>query len=335
MRRKTSGGTAAGSTAGSIVSFFAGCGGLDLGFTGGFTYRRKRYAPTGFQLVKAYDFNTHAVETYKKNVSPHAECIDLGSADVTQMPSADILLGGFPCQEFSVCGSRRGLESDRGKLYLAMVRYARHHQPKLIVGENVANLLYINDGWDFKVIQQQFRRAGYRCIHWKMNAADYGVPQHRHRVFVVFIRNDIAGAPIEPTATHEKKWRSAEWAISDLEHIDDETIPNQSQYFKAAVAGAGHGQGDERTRRDEPGYTVRANAKSRIQFHYALPRRLTVRECARLQTFPDAFVFPFAATESVRQIGNAVPPILAHKVADSLAKFLSQEDQQGLAKEIG
>lgn len=308
----------------SAISFFAGCGGLDLGFLGGFDYQGESIPRTTIDVVQAYDFNERAITTYKANVSADAEVLDLGRADVTTMPYAEILIGGFPCQEFSLCGPRKGLDSDRGKLYKAMVKYARAHKPKIIVGENVANLLYINGGWDFKVIKKEFARAGYICHEWAVNAADYGVPQHRQRVFVIFVRKDLRGAPVRPVPSFEGDWRSTEWAIGDLAGVLDESVPNQSQYFKAAVASGGHGQGDEVTRRDGPSYTIRANAKSRIQFHYELPRRLTVRECARIQTFPDNFSFPFAATESIRQIGNAVPPLLANAVACSIISYLAE-----------
>lgn len=310
----------------SAISFFAGCGGLDLGFLGGFEYRGIKFQRSRIDIIKAYDFNSKAVATYHKNIGPEAEVLDLGRADVKKMPSADILIGGFPCQEFSLCGPRKGLDSDRGKLYKSMVRYANTHRPKIIVGENVANLLYINDGWDFSVIKKEFSRAGYRCLEWEVNAANYGIPQNRNRVFTLFIRKDIERNPIRPIESHKNSWRTTEWAISDLENICDDSIPNQSQYFKAAVAAGGHGQGDEISKRHAPSYTIRANAKSRIQFHYELPRRLTVRECARIQTFPDTFEFPYAATESIMQIGNAVPPMLANVVMCSLVEFLDSLD---------
>lgn len=304
------------------VSFFSGCGGLDLGFIGGFEYRGE-FIPRSFvDVVKAYDFNGRAVHTYKENIGGEVEVLDLGMADVKSLPLADILLGGFPCQEFSLCGPRKGLDSERGRLYKAMVRYAKVHKPKIIVAENVANILYINNGWDFSVIKREFSRAGYRCVEWAVNAADFGVPQVRQRVFIVFVRKDLPGAPERPVPSHDKAWRSTEWAIGDLVDVTDDSVANQSQYFKAAVASGGHGQGDEICKRNYPSYTIRANAKSRIQFHYELPRRLTVRECARIQTFPDTFYFPFAATESIMQIGNAVPPLLANRVMNAVVAYL-------------
>lgn len=131
--------------------------------------------------------------------------------------------------------------------------------------------------------------------------------------------------PPVPTPTHVGRHRPIEWAIDDLRNIDDETLPNQSQYFVATRATAGAGQGDQVSRRGEVAYTVRANAKARVHFHYDLNRRLTVRECARLQAFPDDFVFPYAAMTNMLHIGNAVPPILGHFVGSSVARFLAGE----------
>lgn len=305
-----------------VVSFFSGCGGLDLGFKGGFSYKGRRVKRLPFEIIKAYDFSPHAVAAYRRNIGPHAETLNLGEADVSTMPKADVLLGGFPCQEFSRCGPRRGLESERGKLYKAMVRYAKYHHPHIIVCENVADILYINGGWDYRVIKNDFAKVGYRALEWEMNAAHYGVPQNRKRVFILLIRNDSQVFPVAPRPNYKESQRSAKWAIDDLVEIVDDSVPNQSQFFKAAPAGAGHGQGDEITPENKPAYTIRANAKSRIQFHYSLPRRLTIRECARLQTFPDNFIFPFGATENILQIGNAVPPLLAYRVASSVSSYL-------------
>ncbi|MFS2114812.1 DNA cytosine methyltransferase [Herbaspirillum frisingense] len=305
-----------------IVSFFAGCGGLDLGFVGGFTYRNQKYAKQPFEVVQAYDFDAACEPTYKSNVGEHFQIMDLAKAKPAEMPRGDILIGGFPCQEFSICGPKGGTDSKRGSLFKSMSAYAKFHQPLLVIAENVAHLPRMNEGNELRRIKKSFADAGYRCIQWDMYAPDYGVPQARQRVVLVFVRKDIAFDPLPPRQTFAGKYRSVEWAISDLIGIDDETVANQSQYFKAALAKSGNGQGDETSPRNAPGYTVRANAKSRVQFHYALPRRLTIRECARLQTFPDNFVFPHAATTNIRQIGNAVPPVMAHAIATSIGAYL-------------
>ena len=164
---------------------------------------------------------------------------------------------------------------------------------------------------------------------WKLFAPDYGVPQNRTRLIIVGVRKDLLrfGFPEAPVKTlTPENYHTTRWAIEDLEEVVDESVPNQSQYFKASRARRGNGQGDETSPADLPSYTIRANAKSRVQFHYRLDRRLTVRECARIQTFPDSFVFPHSATTNIMEIGNAVPPILGNLVARSIQKFMRKID---------
>ena len=307
----------------TAVSYFCGCGGFDLGIVGGFTYRDQLYPQNPIEIISAYDVNMKAVETYHANIGLHAHVRDLSDTDPLDIPRADILLGGFPCQDFAACGPRRGLNSKRGRLYRTMIDYAAHHRPMLIVGENVPGLLTIDGGAVLETILSDLRAIGYRPEVWRLNAQDHGVPQARTRLIITAVRSDLSGCPAVPSPDFRSGPRTAKWAIGDLEEVTDEAIPNQSQYFKAGRAGRGNGQGDEKTKADEPGYTVRANAKSRIQFHYSLPRRLTIRECARLQTFPDNFVFGHPATTSMMQIGNAVPPVLAHRLGRSITEWLS------------
>jgi DNA (cytosine-5)-methyltransferase 1 len=311
----------------SVVSFFAGCGGLDLGFLGGFSYNGIWHKRLPFEVLMAYDNDRKAIDTYRLNIDDHASVEDLAIAKPADIPRADILIGGFPCQDFATCGPRQGLDSERGRLYLALVKYAKTHRPRVIVAENVPGLENIADGEVLKQIVSDIKQSGYNVAVWKLFGPDYGVPQRRTRLFIVGIRKDQQGFPIEPVPTHRGKHRSLRWAISDLETVSsEEVVANQSQYFRATRAKKGNGQGDEKSRPDEPGYTVRANAKSRVQFHYKLNRRLTVRECARLQTFPDEFVFPHSATTNMMQIGNAVPPMLSHTVAQSIARYMSGQE---------
>lgn len=306
----------------SVVSYFSGCGGLDLGFTGGFKYHGKRYKMLPFNIIAAYDNSPTAVETYNAYFSHKAEVCDLSQKAAQDIPAATVLIGGFPCQDFSSCGPQKGLLSERGRLYTTLVDYMKQHQPEVVVGENVINLLRIGDGTVIEKIVNDFTDAGYRFEVWHLDASKYGVPQNRQRLFFIGVRNDLPGFPSRPIPSTPDQPNTIKWAIDDLIDVVDESVPNQSQYFKASKAKKGNGQGDEKSKADSPAYTIRANPKSRVQFHYALDRRLTVRECARIQTFPDDFFFPHSMTTSMFEIGNAVPPILAYQVATSIAQYL-------------
>ncbi len=310
------------------VSLFAGCGGLDLGFTGGFYFKNEFFPKQPFKLLHAYDNDPKCVETYTLNLGDHIIQADLSALPVSDIPKADVLIGGFPCQDFSSCGPKKGLDSQRGQLYKVFVRYMEYHQPRVVIAENVPNLGRMKNGAVLATILCDLASCGpgYRFGVWPIYAPDYGVPQARSRLFLVGVRADLPGCPEPPAPNHLWQNRSIDWAINDLENIEDDSIANQSQYFRASKAKKGNGQGDEVSRAGEPAYTVRANAKSRVQFHYRLPRRLTVRECARLQTFPDSFTFPYAATTNIMQIGNAVPPILAFQVGESIAQYIKRLD---------
>ena len=313
----------------TIVSYFCGCGGHDMGFRGGYQYHGQEYTRLPFEIVEAYDFDEKCVATYNNYFDHKATVGDLSLIDPHTVQKADILIGGFPCQEFSSCGPLGGLESERGQLYKALIRYMKVHQPKIVIGENVINLERMNKGEVIKTITSDLATPGYHVEVWKMYAPDYGIPQRRTRLFFICVRNDLEGFPTKPEAEFANDHRSVEWAIGDLINITDETVPNQSQFFAASRARKGNGQGDENNKRNKPAYTIRANPKSRVQFHYELNRRLTVRECARIQTFPDDFKFGYAKTTNISQIGNAVPPVLAYLVAKSVADYLKSLEQGG------
>lgn len=306
----------------SLVSMFTGVGGLDMGFEGGFKYKNTHFKKQPFETLSSYEKDEKCVETIKRNLDIPIQQVELSEELVTDFPPADVLIGGFPCQDFSSCGPKKGLNSERGQLYKVLVKYMNTHRPKIVCAENVPNLARMEKGKVLETIIKDFKLQGYKVQVWDLFAPDYGVPQSRRRLFFICTRNDIEGEPVKPKPSFINKHRGTQWAIGDLEHVMDESVPNQSQYFKASKAKKGNGQGDEHCKADQPSYTIRANAKSRVQFHYELERRLTIRECARLQTFPDNFVFPHSATTNVMQIGNAVPPILSYKVASSIREFL-------------
>ena len=303
------------------VSLFAGCGGLDLGLIGGFNYLGDHYPALPFHVLKAYDNDQRAVATYALNIGEHAEVRDLVDTDVATLPAADLLLGGFPCQDFSTSGPKTGLDGKRGRLYRVLVDYMRVHTPSVVIAENVPGLAKLHGGSILATVLKEFEGVGYRFKVWDLSCPDYGLPQSRRRLILVGVREDLPGCPLMPAPTHFMRHRFIDDAIDDLKGVADETVPNQSQYFVATAATAGGGQGDHVSKRGRLAYTVRANAKARIHFHYELDRRLTVRECARLQSFPDEFVFPHSAMNNMTQIGNAVPPIIGHHVGLALAQY--------------
>lgn len=308
----------------TVLSFFSGCGGMDLGFLGGFRFLGQLYEALPLRLIHAYDNDAKAVQTYRLNLANHISQTDLSIADLASFPAAEILSGGFPCQDFSSCGHKLGLKGHRGELYTVMRDYMRIHQPKIVVGENVPHLERMHGGQVIRKIQSELEEVGYRFKLWRMCCPDYGLPQSRTRLFFVGVRKDLRGFPEMPAPTHFLGRVTIDDALADLEHIEDESIPNQSQYFVATKATAGAGQGDQKSQKGELAYAVRANSKARVHFHYALDRRLTVRESARLQSFPDEFVFPHAAGSNIMQIGNAVPPIVGHYVARAIAEYFQE-----------
>ena len=309
-----------------VTSFFSGCGGLDFGFMGGFSCLGKEYERLPFNIVGAYDFLQDAVDCYKLNIDDRIKCADLTKVNVESMPRTDILIGGFPCQDFSSSGPKTGFEGKRGKLYQVLLNYMKFHKPRIVIGENVIHLARMKEGEVLRTIVRDFEEAGYHFDVWNLYAPDYGVPQSRKRLIFAGVRNDIEGFPVKPKPTHFRSPVTISQALSDLEDVTDETVTNQSQYFVASKATSGGGQGDTVNEPDKVALCIRANSRGRIQFHYKLPRRLTVRECARVQTFPDEFVFPYTTQRNLTLIGNAVPPILAHAVAKSVARFIDAID---------
>lgn len=310
----------------SVISLFAGCGGLDLGIAGGFSFLDEHYPQHPFDIVHAVDASTDAVEAYRLNLGPHAEVGDLTEIPARDLPRADVLMGGFPCQPFSSSGRKVGVADHRGQLYRVLVDYMAEHRPHIVIGENVPYLKRLDGGRHLRAILNDFEAVGYRFVVWDLLAPDYGLPQSRRRLFLIGVREDIEGFPVCPKPTHEGAHVSIDVALADLQDVVDESVTNQSQYFVATRATAGGGQGDHTNQVGKVAYCIRANSRGRIQFHHALDRRLTVRECARLQSFPDEFVFPFSTQRNLTLVGNAVPPILGHHVGRAVANFVAGQE---------
>lgn len=304
-----------------IVSMFAGCGGLDLGFQGGFSVFQERYPRLRFHIAAAYDSLSDAVVAYRLNLGNEIREADLSELPAKDIPRAEILTGGFPCQDFSSSGPKTGLNGKRGQLYLALKDYMRVHQPSVVIGENVPHLEKLSGGAYIRHMLDDFESEGYKFAVWNLYGPDFGLPQSRRRLFLVGVRHDIDGFPQKPSGS-ASLFRPIEDGIGDLKRVTTESVCNQTQYYVATRASSGGGQGDHTNVAGTVSYCIRANPRGRIQFHYELPRRLTVRECARLQSFPDTFVFPFSTQRNILLIGNAVPPLLGHAVAQSIQGFL-------------
>ncbi len=302
----------------SVISMFSGCGGMDLGFRGGFDFLGDFYADRPFDIIWANDLREAACETYKQNLDDIIREGDVW-AHLDSMPeSADVVIGGFPCQDISVNGKRAGVAGARSGLYCAMVEAVRKTRPKIFVAENVKGLLMDYNKESLDAVFNDFSSLGYNVDYQLYRAADYGVPQLRERVFIVGTRPDVSRFR-PPTPTHSKlDWVSCEQALYDLEwKEEDESFNHIWSRAKKSPE-----QGNRRLKSDRPGHTIRAECHGNIQFHYKLPRRISMREAARIQSFPDSFIFASGLREIERQIGNAVPPVLAWHMAGAVAECL-------------
>lgn len=293
----------------SVVSLFSGCGGMDLGFSGGFSFGGRHYARLPFRLTWANEIDQRACRTYALNIgAAHLHCGDIATACATLPRSADVVIGGFPCQDVSVNGLRRLDRGGRTVLYRHLVPAIGRCQPKVFVAENVKGLLMTRSRPFFDQMLADFRLPGYTVSYKVYLAAHYGVPQRRERVFLVGVKGSRAFGHPEGG----ERVMTAQEAIGDLER-EPEARDKSHVWSRARRSPE---QGSRRLKADRPATTIRAEHHGNIQWHYSLNRRISLREAARLQSFPDSFVFPCAMRATERQIGNAVPPVLAWRIAE-------------------
>lgn len=345
----------------NVVSLFSGCGGMDLGFKGGFDFLGKHYDDNPFNIIFANDIFKQAADMYEDNFDMKVERRDIKKLDINKdFPdkNVDVVLGGFPCQSFSYSGKRKGLSDPRGQLYLQMIRVIDHYKPKMFIAENVDGIRNSRknkegqnvDTSALDVILNDFDEHGYNVQYHVLLAADYGVPQMRRRVIIMGIRKNLGDVTNEyyPLQTYDetgkntgRKWLTARDSIDDLwDEVNRTTIPNQTSrdISKAKFYPGKKMQGNNRIAADKPAPTIRAEHHGNIEAHYrtTLPdendmngwRRLSVRECARLQSFPDSYNFTASASSAYKAIGNAVPPVLAWNIARSVYYSLSQLDKE-------
>lgn len=301
----------------TVISLFSGCGGMDLGFIGGFDFLGQTYPKTGFKIIWANEISEAACKTYRNNLGNYIVQGDI-SKEITNLPkSADVIIGGFPCQDISINGKMLGVNGKRSSLYTYIVEAVKKVHPKVFVAENVGGLLLKANSESYTKIMEDFGSLGYNVSCHLYHAEDYGVPQTRERVFIVGTQKDLP-AFTPPMPTTKGTPVTVKMAIEDLEtRSEDKTFAHI--WSKANVSGE---QGNRRMVADRPGYTIRAECHGNIQFHYALPRRISMREAARIQSFPDDFLFPCGLRDTERQIGNAVPPVLGWHVANSVKSVI-------------
>ena len=316
----------------TVASLFTGCGGLDLGFVGGFVSNGKKYQKHSFIIDWANDIDEPACKTFKKYFKHDIVCgsiVDILSGkhnsklDAPLPKKADIVLGGFPCQEFSHAGKRRGFNSEKGILYRSMAEVIRRTKPMIFVAENVKGLLTIDNGTAIGIIKNDFAKLGYHVNHKLLLAADYGVPQMRERVVIVGTRKDVLPLFKDddyPKPTHKGKHVSVKEAFGDLENVKEGDVSNH--YWSKAKKNKGQGNGIIDC--DKPGPTMRTEHHGNIEYHWNGKRRLSAREAARIQSFPDDMEFLPSTSQAYKQIGNAVPPVLAWHIAKSILLFLDK-----------
>ncbi len=322
----------------TLISLFSGCGGMDLGF-----YQE------GFEILWANDNAKWACETYKRNFGSHIVCSDIADIDINSIPYADVITGGFPCQDFSMIWKRGGINTERGNLYRYFVDVVKTIQPKIFIAENVKGLLSANNGNAIKQIVDDFQKVGngYHTTINRVNFADYGTPQLRERVLIVGIRNDLDSKFILPEPTNSLgNYVTAKEALEGVESVPynneqqkvlDRTverlkrippggnftdIPKDSPYYVKGMISHVY----RRLHPDQPSTTIIAGGGGGTWgYHYSEPRPLTNRERARLFGYPDDFIFEGSITEVRRQIGNSVPPVGIRVIAREIREILEEK----------
>ena len=313
----------------SVVSMFSGCGGMDLGFCGGFEVFGRHYPKLPFHIIWANELNVAACRTYRRNFSHGIHVGDVRLAMATLPKRTDVLIGGFPCQDISVNGKRAGVSGQRSGLYRSMVEAVEMTQPKVFVAENVKGLLMKYNEASLARVLADFGALGYQISYQPYTAADYGVPQTRERVFIIGTAKGVRGFAPPLPERQRANWMTAEEAISNLENANECAVC--SHIWSRAKESPD--QGRRRLKADRPAYTIRAECHGNIQYHYRLPRRISMREAARFQSFPDSFKFEAKLRETERQVGNAVPPVLAWHIGNAVRASLVREPSSTTEKE--
>ncbi|MBT4668647.1 MAG: DNA (cytosine-5-)-methyltransferase [Candidatus Ruthia sp.] len=336
-----------------LVELFAGAGGLAIGME-----------QAGFDSVLLNEIDKNACATLRKN-RPEWNVLegDISEIDFSEYKDTiDILSGGFPCQAFSYAGNKQGFEDTRGTLFFEYARAVKEINPKVIVAENVRGLLKHDDGKTLQTIKSIIDELGYELVDPRvLKAVFYRVPQKRERLLLIAIRKDLAPgvkfkwpSPYERLMTMKDALKKGDLYDSDVPLSDGQKYPErkseilekvpeggywrdlpddlQREYMmKSYFLGGGKTGMARRLAWDEPSLTLTCAPaqKQTERCHPSETRPLTVREYARIQTFPDSWEFCGSTSSQYKQIGNAVPVNLAHAVARSLIRLLNDIELNG------
>jgi DNA (cytosine-5-)-methyltransferase len=326
------------------VDLFAGIGGIRLGFDKAFE--------KDIETVFVSEWDKKAQETYRANFKDKFDIQgDITQIEEKKIPQHDILLAGFPCQAFSLAGLKKGFEDARGTLFFDVARIAEYHKPKVIFCENVKNLVNHDRGKTFKVIRRILENLGYKVYEKILNSKNFGVPQNRERIYIVAFREDIDSSDFsfpEETAGSkviadimEEKEVSPKYYLSDVylgslvRHKERHEskgngfgyeIKKLDEIANTLVCG---GMGRERNLiidRRLTNFTPVTHIKGKINKKYI--RKMTPREWARLQGFPDDFKFVVADTHLYKQFGNSVTVSVIEAIAKKIKKVLELQDNK-------
>ncbi len=298
-----------------VCSLCSGCGGLDLGFI-----------QAGFEIVWANDIDKYAVESYRENIGDHIVQGDINEIELTSIPNHQILIAGFPCQPFSIMGEEKGFDDNRGSLFFRICKLIDLHMPEVVVLENVGRLLTHKNGSTFKIVQDELMKRGY-CVYKKiLNSSNFGVPQTRNRIFIVCFKNKEIQYEYPTSKALDKE-------LKDILEPNVDKKYYLSEKIKKTILSHGSGGYSSKPEIDlkiaRPLCATMAKMHRAGQDNYVTTemglRRLTPRECARLQGFDENYRIVVSDCQAYKQFGNAVTVPVAYAVAKAIKECLSIE----------